>query len=72
LTPLKIPGKLFAPQEIFTSQNNKYYRMKRLRITANLMTRIPQTKTSYAELYPYSTNKLHNPVPVFRNPSVSK
>jgi len=71
---MKITGKLFAPQEIFTSQNKKYYRMKKkkLRITANLMTRIPQTKTPYAEVYPYSTNKLHNPVPVFRNPSVSK
>jgi len=72
LTPLKITRKLFTPQEIFTSQNNKYYIMKKQRITTNLMARIPQTKTPYSELYRYSTNKLHNPVPVFSNPSVSK
>jgi uncharacterized membrane protein len=69
LTPLKIPWKLFTPQEIFTSQNNKYYIMKKQRITTNLMARIPQTKTPYSELCPYSTNKLH---PVFSNPNVSK
>jgi hypothetical protein len=72
LTPLKKPGKLFTPQEIFTSQNNKYYIMKKQRIKTNLMTRIPETKTPYSELYPYSINKLHTPVPVFSTPSISK